>query len=168
MKRALKILLYAVAALVVVVLAGALLLPDRGTVGRTRTMKASPAQIRPLLDDFKNGWSRWSPFEDEGPFTYSGPDAGAGARRDFGAGFMAITRDDPSEVDYHLEIRPIAFEIDGSFVLASSGEGALVTWTDRWHYRRAPFRWFGLMMDHAMGPTMDSGLEKLDREAMAR
>ena len=69
------------------------------TVERTRTIRATPDQIRPLLSNFRN-WRLWSPWEEVDTDlhrAYSGPHAGVGAHyawsgnRKAGAGTMEIT-----------------------------------------------------------------------------
>ena len=79
-------------------------------VTRTTSIAADPARVHALVDDFHE-WIAWSPWEDLDPDlrrTYSGPDAGAGARyawtgnRKAGEGSMEITGSTPERIDIEL------------------------------------------------------------------
>ena len=79
-------------------------------VVRTTTVRADPARVHALVDDFHR-WSQWSPWEDLDPAmerTYVGPDSGVGARyawrgnRKAGQGSMEITGSEPERVEIDL------------------------------------------------------------------
>ena len=68
-------------------------------IARSATIRADPARVHALVDDFHR-WTSWSPWEELDPAlrrTYSGPDSGVGAHyawagnRRAGRGSMVIT-----------------------------------------------------------------------------
>ncbi|WP_240917721.1 SRPBCC family protein [Phycicoccus sp. HDW14] len=96
------------------------------TVSRSTTVAAAPEAVRALLRDFRQ-WPRWSPWEDLDPAmrrTYSGAEAGVGARyawagnRRAGRGTMEVVGDAPHEVDVALSFeKPFPSRSRVEFVL---------------------------------------------------
>lgn len=102
----LPIVLVVLAVLIVGVLILAATKPDTFRIQRATTIKASPAKIFALIDDF-HGWQAWSPWEKLDPGmirTYSGESRGRGAvyawkgNGKVGEGRMEITESDPSSM----------------------------------------------------------------------
>src|SRR5437879_11299420 len=95
----LKIIAVVVVVLIAAVLVFALTKPDNFRVERATTIKAPPAKIFAVINDF-HAWGSWSPWEKLDPNlkrTYSGSTSGKGAvyawegNSKVGAGRMEIT-----------------------------------------------------------------------------
>ncbi|MGG5259840.1 SRPBCC family protein [Phycicoccus avicenniae] len=147
------------------------------TVSRTTTVDAAPEAVRALLRDFRE-WPRWSPWEDLDPAmrrTYTGADAGVGARyawegnRKAGRGTMEVVGDAPHEVDVALSFeKPFPSRSRVEFVLTPQGSGTGVEW--RMVGELSPvMRLFSVVksMDSLVGPDMEKGLARLRAAAEA-
>jgi uncharacterized protein YndB with AHSA1/START domain len=135
----LKKILIVVAVLIVVILIIAATRPDSFRVERSTTIKASPAKIFPLINDFHN-WPAWSPWEKLDPTmtrTYSGAPAGKGTVYEWkgsgkvGAGRMEITdASAPSKIIIKLDfIKPFEGHDTTAYTLEPQGDSTKVTWT---------------------------------------
>lgn len=110
---------------------------SRFEVVRSTTVEAEPARVHALVADF-TAWTAWSPWEDLDPDlqrTYTGPDAGPGARyawqgnRKAGAGSMEITSSTPERIDVRLSfLKPWKATSDVAFELTPTASGTEVTW----------------------------------------
>ena len=146
------------------------------TVERTRTIRATPDQIRPLLSNFRN-WRLWSPWEEidkDLHRAYSGPHAGIGAHyawsgnRKAGAGSMEITDLDEHRVVIDLQFtKPFKASNVTTFRLEPAGDDrTTVTWQMQGS-RPLLMRVMGplLDMDKMVGGDFEKGLDKLDEAA---
>lgn len=146
------------------------------TVERTRTIRATPDQIRPLLSNFRN-WRLWSPWEEVDQDlhrAYSGPHAGIGAHyawsgnRKAGAGSMEITDLDEQRVVIDLQFtKPFRASNVTTFRLEPAGEDRTeVTWQMRGP-RPLLMRVMGplLTMEKMVGGDFEKGLDRLDEAA---
>lgn len=113
--------------------------PKEFRLERSRQIAAPPEAVFAQVNDFHN-WQKWSPWaklDPDAKNTYSGPDAGEGARfawdgnDDVGAGQMTIVESRPNElVQLKLEFtRPMENVCDTIFTFTPSEEGTLVTWS---------------------------------------
>lgn len=139
-----------------------------------RTVVHAPAdQVRARVRDFHQ-WVTWSPWEGLDPEldrTYSGAEAGEGARyawsgnRRAGRGSMRITGDGPDRTDVHLEFeKPFrsTSQVGFAYAAAADGSGTEVTW-------RMQGEQTGLMgvvgklvpMDKLIGTDLEKGLARL-------
>ena len=131
-----------VGAVLVAVVGGVLIYattqPDTFRVARTQNIKAPPAKIYALINDFRS-WPGWSPYEKKDPAmkrTLSGPPAGRGAvyawdgNSDVGQGRMEIIETNPaSKVTIKLDfIRPFEGHNTAEFTLTPGGDATSVTW----------------------------------------
>lgn len=135
----------AIAVAVIGVLAFAATKSDTFQVQRSASIKAPPAKIFALIDDFHR-WGQWSPYEKLDPNmqrTFSSPASGVGATYDWksdgkaGAGGMRITEASIPDsgigkvaLDLNF-IEPFATHNTVEFTLQPSGDATLVTWTMR-------------------------------------
>lgn len=168
--KALKILLIAVVALVVLLGAGGLLLSPKFTVSRTATINAAPDKIFALIAD-PRGWKQWSAWNQRDPamaVEYSGAASGAGAvwawkSKSQGDGRMSFTTADaPKRLGYELFFPDFGTTSTGEFRLDPNGGGTQVTWTMDGDMGRNPiYRWMGLFMNKMVGPDFDAGLANL-------
>lgn len=137
-----KIALVAVGVIVVVIatiLASAAAKPDTIDVQRSVTIKAAPAVVFALINDFHN-WPRWAPQDrDNATMTrvYSGASSGTGAMSDWtshgnaGAGRMTIVSSTPDgQVDVQVDFRtPFAAHNINHFSIQADGGDTRVTWS---------------------------------------
>jgi polyketide cyclase/dehydrase/lipid transport protein len=141
------------------------------TVTRSATVDAPPEAVRALLRDFRE-WPRWSPWEDLDPAmrrTYSGAEAGVGARyawegnRKAGRGTMEVTGDEPHEVDVALSFeKPFPSQSRVEFVLTPQAGSTGVEWRMVGELSTM-MRLFSVIksMDSLVGPDMEKGLTRL-------
>ena len=163
--------------LVVVVLIGALLAyaatrPDSFRVERAAVIKAPPAKVFALIDDFHQwaGWSPWDKLDPSMKRSHSGAASGKGAvyawegNGDVGAGRMEILETTaPSRVLIRLDfIKPFEARNTAEYTLRPEGEATRVTWA---MYGPAPFvsklMQVFVSMDAMIGKDFEQGLANL-------
>jgi len=176
MKKALLILLTALALGVVIVLVLAMNQPDTIRVERQATIRALPETIFAQLNDF-NRWEHWSPWEKLDTAmqrTLSGPGTGVGAvyewsgNDDVGKGRMEIVESIPSSnVTIKLDfIDPFEAHNVTTFALRREGATTAVAWT-----MEGPNQFMGKVMcvffdmDAMIGADFEEGLSNLKRVA---
>ncbi|MDA5194329.1 SRPBCC family protein [Govanella unica] len=168
----LKLIAIAAGLVIVAVLGFAASRPDAFHVERSLAMKAPPAEVFMLIDDFQN-WSQWSPYEKLDPSMnrqYSGAARGKGAvyqwegNSKVGEGRMEIMEaDKPSKVLILLDLRrPLKSRNMSKFVIEPQGDMTMVTWSMQ---GSQPFmaKVMGLLfdMDGRIGQDFESGLVNL-------
>ena len=146
--------------------------PDQFCVSRSAAIKASPAKIFPMINDFK-AWTAWSPYENKDPDMkriYGPTTAGKGAtyawdgNSNVGGGNMLITdAPPPSRVTLELNmVKPIEAHNMVDFTLAPAGDTTTVTWTMRGqapYFAKIIHVFFN--MDKMVGGDFEAGLAKL-------
>ena len=169
--RVLKWLFGFVVVLVLVVVVGGYLLPREVQVVRSVEIQAAPEVVFPHVNSLK-ATEKWSPWLDIDPnvqTTFTGPDAGVGARLEWasahpqvGSGHQEIVA---SEKDTRVETALDFGEMGlakAEFLLAAQGEATQVTWTLNTDMGSNPaMRWMGLMMDSWVGADYEKGLANL-------
>ena len=167
----LKWLLFVILGLAVIFVVVGFFLPKQVEVDRTITINAPPPVVYGLLDNYKrfNEWSPWAKIDPNTKYTYSGPDAGVGAKFEWesdhpsvGSGYQEITEAVPNElVKNHLDFGPSGHG-EASFLLKPEGEGTRVTWAFKTDFGSNLIgRYFGLFMDKMLGPHYEEGLANL-------
>lgn len=155
--------------LVLLLVAGAYLLPRIVHVERTAHVDAPPEVVFAHVNSFQR-WSAWSPWERRDPTmmkTLSGPTAGEGATQTWtseadAGGTQTIIRSVP-----HKRIETtIDFGAQGTaastWTFEADGLGTRVTWVLDADMGSSPVgRYLGLMMDRWVGPDFDDGLAAL-------
>jgi hypothetical protein len=144
-------------------------------VSRSTSIAAPPEKIHGLINDLRE-WRKWSPWEDIDPNlerTYSGADAGAGARyawkgnRKAGQGEMEITGSTPQRVDVALSfVKPFRAENDVVFAITPADDRSEVTWTMTGE-QKGLATLFGkiVSMDRMVGKDFEKGLARLKMAA---
>lgn len=157
--------------LVLILTAGAFLLPRRVPVARSIAIDAPPAEIFPHVNSMQ-AFSEWSPWGDLDPElvqTFSGPDAGVGNRMEWtsddpavGSGSQTISVSLPDErVETELDFGAMGMAT-AWFVLEPEGDATEVTWGLLADMGNNPVgRYMGLMMDRWVGADYERGLAKL-------
>ena len=167
-KRSLLVLVV----LIAVLLGYAATRPDSFRVERATVIKAPPAKVFALIDDF-HLWAGWSPWEKRDPAmkrTHSGAASGKGAvyawegNGDVGAGRMEILETTaPSRVLIRLDfLKPFAATNTAEYTIVPEGDATRVTWA---MYGPAPFvskqMQVFVSMDKMIGTDFEQGLANL-------
>ena len=173
-----KSLLIGLVALIVLLAAIGLFLPSAAHIERSAAIGAPPPVVFELVNSLKrfNEWSPWYEIDPAARYTYSGPEAGVGARvqweserSELGTGAQEIVESVPSQrVRTQLE-----FEGDDQAVadltLIPEGQGTKVTWAFDMHFGyNLPARYLGLWLDRVLGPYYEKGLANLKVVAEAQ
>ena len=150
-------------------------LPAKWTVERTIVINATPAQIYPLVSDFKTGWSQWSAFDFEDPtiqYSYSGPSEGVGAERSWtskkmGDGSQRMLMANPQiGVVFELVMKQNPIPISGRISFETIGNTTKVTWHDEGDMgNNIPLRYLGRFMNNMMGKNFETSLNTLKQKA---
>ena len=170
----LKKLAMGLAGLVVVLVAGAYLLPRDITLQRTTTIKAPAAQIFPYINSLRrtNQWAIWLKRDPDAQVTYSGPQTGVGAKvqwasqvREVGSGAQEIVE---SIKDAQVATK-LDFGAEGTatarLVLNPNGQNTQVVWAFYTDLGLNPIaRYFGLMIESVIASDYDLGLAELKRQ----
>lgn len=169
--RVLKWSLGVILAIVVVFAAVGMGLPRSVTVARSVEVAAPADQVFPHVNSLK-AMAAWSPWLDRDPdvaLTYTGPDAGVGARMSWqsehpqvGNGAQEIVASDTNrQVTTALDFGDMG-SAEAALVLEASGDGTEVTWTLVTDMGAGPVgRWMGLLMDGWVGADYEVGLSQL-------
>ena len=146
--------------------------PDTVRVERDIVVKAPPARVFALIDDFHR-WADWSPWEKLDPAmkrTHSGAASGKGAvyawqgNGDVGAGRMEILETSaPARVLIRLDfLEPFAATNTAEYTIVPEGDASRVTWA---MYGPAPFvsklMQVFVSMDKMVGKDFERGLADL-------
>lgn len=173
MVKIIKYLLYAVAAVAVLVIALDIFAKKSYQIERSITIDAPTSMIYDYVRHFKNfdQWSPWTALDPQQKTTLSGPDGAIGASHFWngndkvGEGRQTITAIGPDFIKMETEfLRPFKSTSEAQFQFAPDGEQTKVTWS---FHMRAPFPLNGLMMftdvDEGVGKDYEIGLENLKR-----
>jgi len=167
------LIVWAVLALVLVLLVSAAMRPDQFRIERSARLPASPAQVLALLQDFHQ-WQRWSPWEQIDPSmqrSYSGASSGPGAvyawsgNGKAGSGRMEIRAVDSARVLIQIDfLKPFEAHNTVEFSLQDQGTETQLNWA---MYGPSPFvsKLMGLVfnLDRMVGRDFERGLDNLKR-----
>jgi hypothetical protein len=170
----LLIVLAVLAVVILGILALAALRPNTFTVRRATSIKAPPAAIFPLINDFR-AWPTWSPYENKDPRMQrrlSGTEAGTGAiyewtgDKNVGQGRMEIIESNaPSTVVIKLDFfKPFEAHNRATIAMVPQGDRTEVSWT-----MDGPAQFMGKLMglfinlDRMVGADFETGLANLKR-----
>lgn len=171
MMRFIKRLLIAIAAIVIVLIAVAYLLPRQVTVERTVIIDTPADEIFPHVNSLKanEAWSPWLSRDPNAVLVYEGPDEGVGSKLTWtsehpqvGSGTNIITASEPDRrVESALDFGSMG-TADAWFTLDPAGGSTEVTWGFVTDLGMNPMaRWMGLMMDSWVGADYEDGLNRL-------
>jgi uncharacterized protein YndB with AHSA1/START domain len=168
--RWLKGLVAFVAALVVLLVVVALLIPGRWHVERSIVIDAAPELVYPAVAELRQ-WREWTIWYARNPQLethYQGPADGVGAVSEWrdaqGHGRLTVTAAEPDR----LIAYDLLFDGDmltrGSIVLVPEAGGTRATWTFAGDAGFNPVaRYFGFMVTRAIADDFDHGLRRLKR-----
>lgn len=171
MKKAIAIVVGVVLVGVIAILGIAATKPDQVHVERSLTMKASPAEIHPHINNYKN-WMAWSPWEKQDPNmkrSFSGPESGVGAKYawvgndNVGTGDMTITSSEPEQIKLDLHfVKPFEGTSKVTFSMVPEGEATKVTWAmDSDNAFPCKVMQVFISMDDCCGKEFEKGLASL-------
>ena len=157
--------------------AGAYLLPRNVSVARSITIDAAPEAVFPLINSLQAGqdWSPWLSRDPNVKLTYTGPEAGVGNTLEWtsdhpnvGNGKQVIKVSEPnSRVLTDLDFGDMG-TAEAAFNLEPAGSGTRITWSLETDMGMSPMgRWMGLMMDRWIGTEYQRGLAQLKEIAEA-
>jgi hypothetical protein len=150
---------------------GGFLLPGDVHVERSTVIQADAARIFPYLNNFHrfNEWSPWAQRDPNTRYTFSGPEAGRGARmswesdnEDVGSGSQEIVESQPNDrVATALDFGQMG-TARAAFRLQPDNTGTKVTWSLDTSLPANPIaRWMGLFFDRFIGADYEEGLDRL-------
>lgn len=172
MKRWKKVLLSAVAFVVLLILAG-LLLPSHRRIERSITLRVEAQDVFNMIATLRRWpeWTAWTTnrFPDM-TIRFEGPESGVGATmiaagKSSGDGVVkTIEADAASGIGYTLDFNHGVQLFNGAIRYTNLADGLRVTWTLDADLGANPFkRWAGLAMESLMSGDMEQGLANLKR-----
>ena len=147
------------------------------TISRAADIQAPAATVHGLISDYHR-WIDWSPWEGIDPHlqrTYTGADAGVGAKyawvgnKKVGSGNMETIRDETDRIEIRLEFTAPWKAVNTTvFDLAETAGTTRVTWTMTGEHRGLRGLLMGLMpMDKIVGKDFEKGLAHRKAKAEA-
>lgn len=158
-----------VGAATLLVVAVSFFLPSTYSVTRTQVIAAEPIHIHALVNDLER-WPEWTPWLESDPtmtVTRSAVTAGVGAHQSWqgesGDGELTFTASDPTVgITYDMTFDGGKYASESIIRYAAVPGGTEVTWNMTGENGLNPMaRYFGLVMDSAVGPMFEDGLAKL-------
>lgn len=155
--------------LVLAIVGGAFLLPQKAHVERSAVMAATPEEVFSIVNDLSrfNEWSPWAKKDPAAKYTMDGPPSGVGAKMSWTSqalenGSQEIIESTPfSSVKTKLDFGDQGAAY-GSFTFAPAEGGTKVTWGFDSDLGMNPvMRYMGLMFDSWVGKDYEEGLANL-------
>jgi uncharacterized protein YndB with AHSA1/START domain len=169
--RMLRRIVLAVAAIVVLAVGVAYLLPQRVAVARSIDIAGSPEVVFPLIGDLRMArkWSPWLSIDPNVRVTFGGAEIGVGQTMSWssgdarvGAGSQTVTEYEPNSrvvtaLDFGPQGRAVAIA-----TIESTAEGSRVTWRFEADLGMNPVaRFFGPALESMIAPDYERGLAML-------
>jgi uncharacterized protein YndB with AHSA1/START domain len=171
--KILKIILIVVVAIIAIFLLVAAFLPSHVTVERSAVIEAPDSVVFNYITDFtvRANWDPWLEMEPTSKVTLNDIPKGVGAGyswegKEIGSGSMLI-----DEVEENKSIKSTI-----TFLSPQTGEGKVewkldpvengtnITWIFSSEMGYPVERYFGLMMDGMLGPSLEKGISNIDHE----
>jgi uncharacterized protein YndB with AHSA1/START domain len=168
----LRKILWVLVALVVVFLVVVALQPSEFKMERSTTIKAEPATVFALVNDFHkfDAWSPWKDLDPNAKIAFEGPPEGEGTimtwsgNSQVGEGRMILTESKPNElIKTKVEIiEPMEGSSTGTFTFKPEGDQTAVSWSVEAHHNFVQ-KALCLVMNgkKMMSEMMDKGLVQL-------
>lgn len=167
MKTLIKFIVGIIAALLLLIVGGAYLLPSDVTVMRQAEIKAPPEKVFALVSSYKrfSEWSPWAGLDPNTKYAFEGADSSVGSKMTWasnnpnvGKGSQEITElTPPSHLTVKLDFGEMGVS-QSNWTLEPKDGGTLATWDFRMKAEGVMNRWLGLMMDRFIGPDYEKGL----------
>jgi uncharacterized protein YndB with AHSA1/START domain len=177
--RVLKLVLTAVAILILVFVVVGMVLSRDYKVSRTVTIQADPAKVHELVGDLKR-WDEWAPWKKADPTlvtTFGPTTTGVGASQSWSSanddgGRLTLTKCDPATgIAYDMAFRQGDEEIPAKSWMSYTPApgGVQVEWGIEGEMDMAVIGgYFAAMADAMIGPMFQQGLADLKARAEAR
>ena len=174
----LKIILLALAVVIVAFAVVVAMQPAEFRVARSTTMSAPPQVIFAQVDDLRK-WETWNPWQKKDPamkLNFAGPAAGPGAsyawvgNKDVGEGRLTIIESRPNDlVRIKLEfMKPFAATNIATFTFKPEGNQSAVTWSmEGKNNYFAKALHLVMNMDRMVGGEFEKGLADMKKVAEA-
>lgn len=170
MKFLIKAIAALLAAFVVIIAAGAYLIPEVTVVQRQTVIAAPPEKIFAIVGDMRR-FSEWSPWAELDPATtyrFEGPESGVGQTMLWDSANPQVGRGKQTVVEY-VQNSKLVTGIDfgsmgkaqSSLLLTPAAGGTAVTWGFKATATGVLDRWMSLMFDRWVGADYEKGLAKL-------
>jgi uncharacterized protein YndB with AHSA1/START domain len=170
MKSVIKGIVVAIAAVLIIIVGGAYLIPPVAVVERTAVINASPEKIYAIVGNMKrfNEWSPWFSLDPKAEYSFEGPEQGVGQKMSWksndpnvGNGSQTITEAVANQkVVTDLDFGPMG-KSQASLDLSPVDGGTLVKWGFRSEVNGIMERWMSLMFDRWIGADYVKGLNQL-------
>lgn len=155
-----------------------LFLPRKFEVKQQIAVHSSASDIFPMLEEIRK-WPEWTVWNVQNDpslrLSFEGPAEGVGAKElwfseRMGDGSIEIVFSSlNSAIHYEMITQEGRFKVFGSLVLAPSTTGTTVTWKCKGNLPFNPVsRYFGVFMEHLIGPDMNYGLKRLKEIAESK
>ena len=172
--KLLRNLMFAVAVVLVLLLAVAFFLPSTFSVERSGAVAAPAEQVYARFATPRTwaAWSAWTTADDATlVYTYAGPDSGVGAIMRFtakkmGNGELEIVGAEPGRaVDYELRMTGTDMKVHGHVTFEPDGDGTKVNWRDSGDLgKNVLLRYLGPMLDKNLAAAYEKSFAGLRRE----
>lgn len=162
--------------LLLLLVAGAWLLPAEWQVERSMVIHAPAAKIFPYVNSLKkwHDWVAWYPREPDVPVQYEGSDGGVGATSRWKEGgerraLKIVRSDSDRRIEYLLLIDAGRLEVSGLLQLVPEGDATRAVWRARGVTEGSPLlRYMALLRAVGMGRDFDASLAQLRSKVEAR
>lgn len=170
MKRLLKTIIYAIAALLVIFFAGGYALPEKAYVARQAVINASPDKVFAIVGDLKRSgeWSPWFALDPKMKVTIVGS-AGKDQKMSWASDDPNVGNGSQTTIDFEpnkrvvssLDFGPMGQAVAALSLSDAAGQGTLVEWDFSTTLNNPVERWTGLMFDRWVGADYEKGLANL-------
>jgi hypothetical protein len=170
MKTAIRLIVAALVALVVIGVGGAYLIPAETVVQRQVVINALPEKVFAIVGDLRRfkEWSPWAELDPNLSYAFEGPETGVGQKMSWasdkpevGRGSQTVTEfEAPNKVAMALDFGSMG-TAQASLQLAPVDGGTGVTWGFKTEAKGVLDRWMSLMFDRWVGADYEKGLAKL-------
>ena len=170
MKTLIKAIAALLAVFVVVLAAGAYLIPEVAVVQRQTVIAAPPEKVFAIVGNMRrfNEWSPWADLDPATTYRFEGPETGVGqimlwesTNPQVGRGKQTVTGYAAnSKIETDIDFGSMG-KAQSSLVLVPATGGTAVTWGFKATATGVLDRWMSLLFDRWVGADYDKGLAKL-------
>lgn len=170
MKTVIRAIVGLMVAFVVVLVAGAYLIPAETVVQRQIIIKAAPEKVFTVVGNLKrfNDWSPWADLDPNAKYVFEGAESGNGQKMSWESANPNVGRGSQTVVEF-IDNSKVVTELDfgsmgkaqASLSLAAVDGGTGVTWGFRTEASGVLDRWMSLMFDRWIGADYEKGLGRL-------
>lgn len=170
MKTVIRTIVGLIVVFVVVLVAGAYLIPAETVVQRQIVIKAPPEKVFAVVGNLKrfNEWSPWADLDPHATYAFEGAEVGTGQKMTWESANPDVGRGSQTVVEFIANSKVVT-ELDfgdmgtaqASLALAAVDGGTGVTWGFKTKASGVLDRWMSLMFDRWIGADYEKGLGRL-------